>query len=77
MRLIPGAGVAALFITLAGCSVEDVKRFGYNESQQYACMQRNEDRPNESMNDFKCMSPTERKGMSYDEYQQAREEESR
>ncbi len=77
MRLLQITGCAVFAVTLAGCSVEGIKRLGFDESQQYACKEANEGRPNESMNDLKCMSATEREGMSYEEYQQARSQQSR
>jgi hypothetical protein len=69
-------GWAVLVLTLTGCSAEDIKHLGYNIGQQHACKQDNDDRPYESNNDLKCMSPAEQEGMSYDEYQQARSKQA-
>jgi len=77
VRAILMTGWAVLALALTGCSVEDFKRIGYNLGQQHACMQDNEGRPYESNKDLKCMNPAQQEGMSYEEYQQARSEESR
>lgn len=55
-----------------GCTMDQLRRFAYDQGQQYRCMQDADHRPNEGMEDLKCMSPDRPRDMSYDEYQRAR-----
>jgi hypothetical protein len=61
----------------AGCTFDQFKRFAYEQGEQYRCTQTANHKPNESMEDLKCMSPDRPQDLSYDEYQQAREQAKR
>ena len=62
----------ALVTAGAGCTLDQFNRFAYEQGEQYRCTQSANHKPNESMEDLKCMSPDRPRDMSYDEYQQAR-----
>lgn len=60
----------------AGCAPEEMYRFAYQEGQQYTCRQAAEHKPNESMEEFRCMTETHASdGQSWEEYRENREEE--
>jgi hypothetical protein len=58
----------------SGCGMEEIKRHGYAIGKQQACMENNENLPNESAHDLECISTAQKEGMSYDDYQEARKE---
>lgn len=76
-RIVPGIcfSLVVVFVFTAGCSKQWLQRFAYDVGTQRSCLNANENRPNESMKDLECMTPTSEKNREYDEYQRAREEE--
>ena len=66
------APVVTAVVALTGCSTQDLQRFVYDVGQQHACMQQNDGRLDEGIDDLACMNPAEREGMDYDQYRAAR-----
>lgn len=66
--------VAISIACSSSCGLEEIKRHGYAVGKQHACMENNENLPNESAHDLECISTAQEQGMSYDEYQEARKE---
>ncbi|HEY7840363.1 MAG TPA: hypothetical protein VIC61_02235, partial [Gammaproteobacteria bacterium] len=62
----------------AGCAPEEMYRFAYEEGQRYTCRQAAEHKPNESMEEFRCMTETHAAGdRLWEEYREDRERELR
>jgi hypothetical protein len=62
----------------AGCAPEEMYRFAHEEGQRYTCRQAAGHKPNESMEQFRCMTETRvAGGPSWEEYREDRERELR
>jgi hypothetical protein len=67
---------AAMLLPAAGCTHDQLYGFAYEEGRNYSCRQAAEHKPNESMEEFRCMTePQARGGPSWEEYKEAREQE--
>ena len=59
-----------------GCTGDQMLATAYNVGQQHACKQNAEHRPNESMEDLKCITASQSEGgRSWEEYRDARARE--
>jgi len=59
-----------------GCTADQILGTAYDAGRQHSCRQAAEYKPNESMEEFKCITAQqEDRGLSWAEYRQARDQE--
>ena len=64
----------AAVVLCSGCTTDQFHRFGYTMGSQYACMQRNQNLPNEAARNADCSAVDPDRQREYEAYQRARKE---